>query len=191
MRCALTLALVTVASVAHAQSERPYSIQAAGLLTSLKLGRTGNIGGAGFEVQGRYTPLSKLSYGVGVQYSTHSSFNPGLNSDDKLTLSGVFVEPRYAVPLTAARVGVYLAGRLAGLRQTNNFGSSSSGWAVGAGAGVLFHLNQRVDLDGGGAVIRQSLGDVTLNSGGAATFPSFTGYVAKLGLNVGFGTRKL
>jgi hypothetical protein len=190
MRRAIAVVLLPGPALVHAQSERPYSIQASALATSLKLGTSG-IGGVGFELQGRYTPLGKLSYGVGVQYSTHSSFNPGRKVDDNLTLSGVFIEPRYAIPLSSATLGVYVAGRLAALRQTNNFASSSSGWALGGGAGLLWHLSTRVDLDAGGAVIRQSLGSVTLNSGGAANFPAFTGYVAKAGVNIGFGTRKL
>jgi hypothetical protein len=192
MRRTITLALLLAPSLAHAQSERPYSIQASALATSLKLGRSGNnIGGVGIELQGRYTPLGKFSYGLGVQYTVHSSFNPGRQADDDLKLSGVFIEPRYAVPLPSAPLGLYLAGRLAALRQTNNFATGSSGWAAGGGAGLLWHLGTRVDLDAGGAVVWQSLGDVRLNSGGVGNFSAFTGYVAKVGANIGFGTRKL
>jgi hypothetical protein len=179
----LLLLVAGSATALRGQSAQPFSLQASPLWTVQSFGTT-NVGGLGVEVQGRWNP-GVLSLGVGYQYSSHSS------GGDDLTLSGGFVEPRYAIDVGSSRVAPYIAGRVALLRQTNNFGSGSGGFAVGAGAGLIIALTPRVNVDAGAAVIRQSLDDADARGGGRVDFQPFTGYVAKVGISVGFGRRSL
>ena len=134
--------------------------------------------GTGGEAQLRYS-FPGTSVGLGVQYSKHSL------SSDQMKITGVFFEPRYAPDIGSESLVPYIAARLATLRQTCNFGSSSTGYAVGLGAGVMIKLTRAVNLDLGGAVVRQSLGDITLQDGSDAPLQSFFGYVAKAGLSIG------
>jgi hypothetical protein len=122
-----------------------------------------------------------------MQYSKHSS------GGDDLGLTGFFVEPRLVLNISAGRFAPYLAGRIAYLR--GSFTSdvidgegSAGGSAFGAGAGLIYGLTRRVNFDIGGAVLRQSLGEITVDSPTPqpVKFPSFTGYVLKAGLSVGF-----
>src|SRR5262249_37654932 len=90
-------ALLAVASGAHAQSRQSFSLQASGLLTSLHgnafdLLRIGT--GLGGEFQVRLNP-GAFSLGAGYQVTVHSSTNQGL--ENHMTMSGVFLEPRYAI----------------------------------------------------------------------------------------------
>jgi hypothetical protein len=49
-------------------------------------------------------------------------------------------------------------------------------------------MTRRVNFDIGGAVLRQSLGNMTLDDAGEleVEFPSFLGYVVKAGFSIGF-----
>jgi opacity protein-like surface antigen len=180
------LGILTLAPNAEAQSRQPWSVQGSVLYTAQDLGgNAGTIGGVGVEAQLRRT-MPKWSLGAGVQYSTHSS------GPDDLSLTGFFVEPRFVIPVTGP-LNPYLAGRLAFLRGSLDAGGlegsgSSSGLAFGAGAGVIYGLTRRVNFDLGGAVLRQSLGNITLDDSQQTEleFPSFFGYVVKAGLSVGF-----
>lgn len=182
--CALTLATAAVADAARAQSAQPWSLQASALLTTANVGSGGSgVAGGGVEGQLRYTS-GLWSLGGGVQYSSHSS------AGDNIKLTGLFVEPRRTFVVASPRVGPYLALRGALLRQTNNFGgSSSNGYAFGGGGGVIVALTDRVNLDGGAAVLRQSLGDFTIG-GQEFRFGTLTSYVAKAGISIGFGAPK-
>ena len=181
------LSLVSAAPNAVAQSRQPWSIQGSVLYTAQDLGGSaGTVGGVGFEAQARRT-FPKWSVGFGGQYSTHSS------GPDDLGLAGVFVEPRFVPAVTAGPFAPYLAGRLALLRGNLDAGAlegsgSSIGFAIGAGAGLIYPLTRRVNFDIGGAVLSQSLGNITLDDTNETevAFPSFFGFVLKAGISIGF-----
>lgn len=187
IRCAtvLTVSLLSAPCAIRAQSAQPWSVQASFLAASQKIGDEA-VNGSGFEVMVRYTP-AVWSVGAGFQTSVHES------GDDKITISGGFLEPRWAVDVGSDRVAPYLAGRLAILRATTQLGSeglevTSSGNAFGAGAGLLIRATSRINVDIGAAFVRQSFKDVE-GEGRTVTFEPFTGYVAKAGFSFGFGSR--
>jgi len=183
---ALIVGALTVPAVVLSQARQPYSIQGSVLYTVQDLGTSGSVGGAGGEVQVRYNP-SRFSIGLGFQYSHHES------GDEQLNLAGVFLEPRVAIDLGSDRVTPYLAGRVVLLRQSSDFSTvpsfSTYGSAFGIGGGLLVHLASRVNLDAGGAYLRQTLGDKTFSDGASVDFPSINGYVLKAGITFGFGHR--
>ena len=173
-----------------AQSRQPWSLQASPLFTAQDLGGSaGTVAGLGFEAQLRRT-FARWSLGAGLQYSSHSS------GGDDLTLTGVFVEPRLVLNATVGPFAPYLAGRIAYLHgkltsEALTGEGSSNGAAFGVGAGLIYPLTRTVNIDVGGAVLRQSLGDMTLDDPNTTvkTFPSFFGYVLKAGLSIGFESR--
>ena len=176
-------ALVVLALPAFAQSAQPWSVQGSVLVDNQNInGKL--ISGAGFEGMLRYTP-SVWSVGLGYQYSTHSS------NGETLNLSGVFVEPRYALDIGSDRVAPYLAGRVGILKQSSTLrvagDVSSNGTAFGGGAGFLIRASKTVNFDIGAAFVQQSFGDAKGNGNTTVTFKSFTGYVAKGGISIGFG----
>lgn len=57
-RTVLTVAAVFVPSPVSAQARQPYSIQGSALDTVQDLGTSGSVGGAGAEIQFRYTRAS-------------------------------------------------------------------------------------------------------------------------------------
>ena len=178
------LAIVVLVPNAQAQSRQPWSIQGSGLYTAQDLGgNAGTVGGLGFEAQARRT-FPKWSLGAGAQYSVHSS------GGDDLGLLGLFLEPRLVLNASMGSFAPYLAGRLVYLRGSLTSDAlegdgSSSGFAIGGGAGLIYPLSRTVNIDIGGAVLHQSLGNMTL-AGNEIEFPSFFGYVIKAGLSVGF-----
>jgi hypothetical protein len=183
---AVTLAALTLAAPAGAQSAQPWSIQASLFGANAKLGSTA-VGGAGFEAQVRYTPASRWSFGAGIQSTTHES------GSEQMTLTGYFFEPRVAIDVGSNKFVPYLAGRLAMLNQESDLTGapdiSSSGMAIGAGAGLIFRASNTINLDLGVAMVSQSFGDATASNGAKVEFESFMGYVAKFGISWGFGTR--
>lgn len=184
-RIASGIALMTVAfRDAGAQAAQPFSVQGSMLYTVQSFGPGQKVGGVGVEAQTRYNP-GRLSYGIGFQYSSHSS------GGDDLKLSGVFFEPRFAVDIGSGFVAPYLAGRAAWLHQSSDFANygkfSTNGHAFGLGAGLLCRLTYRVNLDLGAAVLRQVIAEKTFSAGPPAKFPAFTGFVVKGGLTVGLG----
>ncbi len=185
-RVAVTLSALIVPTTLVAQARQPFSIQASALYTVQDLGTAGSVGGAGAEIQARFNP-SRYSIGLGFQYSHHQS------GDEKLDLSGVFLEPRIAIDAGSDRITPYLAGRIVLLRQTSDFGTvpsfSTYGSAFGVGGGLLIHLTPRVNFDAGGAYLRQTLGDKDFEDGARVDFPSINGYVVKAGFTLGLGHR--
>jgi opacity protein-like surface antigen len=181
------LGLSVVASTASAQARQPWSIQGSLLYTAQDLGGSaGTVGGAGIEAQLRRT-FPRWSLGAGVQYSKHSS------GPDDLGLTGFFVEPRLVLNFAAGPFAPYLAGRVAFLRGSLTADlldgeGSSNGIAIGAGAGLIYPLTRNVNFDVGGAVLHQSLSNMTLDDGASTEieFPSFFGYVVKAGFSIGF-----
>jgi opacity protein-like surface antigen len=179
--------VLAAAPNAAAQSRQPWSVQGSALYTAQDFGgQAGTIGGFGFEAQARRT-FPGFSIGAGVQYSRHTS------GPDALNLTGIFVEPRYVPSVTMGPFAPYLAGRVVFLRGSLNSelldaSGSSNGFAFGAGAGLIYPMTRRVNFDIGGAVLRQSLGNMTLDDAGEleVEFPSFLGYVVKAGFSIGF-----
>lgn len=188
-RSLVVLVLIGLVPVpnAVAQSRQPWSVQGSVLYTVQDLGgEAGTVGGVGLEAQARRT-FPRVSLGAGVQYSRHTS------GPDALGLTGVFVEPRYVPDVTAGPFAPYIAGRIVYLRGslTSDLidgSGSSSGFAFGLGAGLIYPLSRRVNFDIGGAVLRQSLGNITLDDSNRTevAFPSFFGYVLKAGISIGF-----
>lgn len=177
---------LVAAGAAHAQSAQPWSVQASYLLASQKIGDK-SISGNGIEAQIRYTPAAVWTIGAGFQFSSHPS------GGDKINIAGGFLEPRYTIDVGSNWVAPYLAARLALLSETLTLQAfpgtfTSMGSAFGAGAGILIRASKRVNVDIGGAFVRQSFSDAT-SGAQTVTFPSFTGYVFKVGASFGFGTR--
>jgi len=181
------LGIAAGAADAAGQSRQPWSAQGSVLYTAQDLGGSaGVVGGIGFEAQARRT-FARWSLGGGVQYSRHTS------GPDALGLTGVFVEPRFVPGGTIGPFAPYLAGRVAYLRGTLSSdlvdgSGSAGGWAVGAGAGLIFRLSRRVNIDVGAAVLRQTLGNITLDDVNQTevALPAFLGFVIKAGFSFGF-----
>lgn len=190
-RALLGAALLVLAPTgeAVAQSAQKYALQFSALTTTIKGTGGSGIGGWGVEPQLRFNRLytsetaGVVSVGVGVQRTSHSS------GRDNITITGVFAEPRWVPNTSSPTIFPYLAGRLGVLQQSNNFGSSSSSLAVGAGAGIAVKLSRTVNVDGGLALVNQKFGNIRLSNGQAAEFVRFTTYAAKLGVSVGFPSR--
>jgi hypothetical protein len=182
-----------------AQSRQFVSVQASGLLTSLDgnafdLLRIGT--GLGGEFQLRLNP-GAFSIGAGVQVTGHSSTGQGLTN--KVTITGFFLEPRYAVPIDSRSVRPYFAGRVALLRQTADLQDIAStlrvkadAIAYGGGGGFVARLSDHVGFDLGVAVTSASFGtfkyrdtgsDSGLDAGHGIIF------VVKAGFNIGLGRR--
>ena len=178
---------VALAARATAQSAQPWSLQASVLAANQRDGDR-SMNGVGFEGQFRYTPAALWSVGLGFQYTTHSS------DQVEIKIMGGFLEPRYAIDIGSDRIAPYLAGRLAFLRHTTTLEIlpdeefSSSGTAFGGGGGLLIRATSNINIDLGAAIVRQSFSDVT-NGDRTVSLPAFTGYVAKGGLSIGFGSR--
>ena len=173
------------ATLASAQSAQKYALQVAVLGTGIRYGGGGTLRGIGFEPQFRFNRLVSreayaISLGLGAQYTTHAS------GGDELNIAGAFVEPRFVPVIGSSKVFPYLSGRLAYLQQSNNFGTSSTGFAYGAGGGFVVKLTTTVNLDAGVQLVRQQFGDFELTNGDPVGFVPFTTYAAKIGLNFGF-----
>jgi hypothetical protein len=179
-------AVAVAAMPASAQSAQPWSVQGSLLFASQDVNGKA-ISGVGFEGQFRYTPASLWSLGIGVQYSSHKS------GDETINISGVFLEPRYSFDIGSDRIAPYLAGRLAFLHESSTLAIagdvSSSGSAFGGGGGFLIRWTKSVNVDIGAAFVSQAFGDASGDGGSTVTFKRFTGYVAKAGLSIGFGSR--
>lgn len=185
------LALGTVPASVRAQGAQPVGLQLSVLSTSIRIDAGGSAsGGIGIEPQLRFNRLLRsekgvLSLGVGGQWTSHTSGN------DEITITGGFVEPRFVPVLPYERVFPYLSGRVAVLNQSSNFGSSSSGIAYGAGGGIAYVLNARVNVDAGVALVRQQFGDINGTRadvvGRVWRSPTMTTYAAKVGVSIGLG----
>jgi hypothetical protein len=185
--CAGVVLVALATAGAGAQSAQPYSIQASFLAASQKIGSR-LVTGPGFEGQLRYTPAALWSVGVGFQYSSHTS------GGDEIRIMGGFIEPRYAFDIGSDRIAPYIAGRLALLREVLTLDEqpllefSSGGTAYGGGAGMLIRLSPKVNIDLGAAFVSQGFRDAS-DGPVEIQFTRFSGYVAKAGFSLGFGTR--
>jgi hypothetical protein len=170
----------------RAQSAQPFSLQLAALFTTIRASNNGSsVAGAGIEPQLRYNRLlasekfGALSIGIGGQYTTHTKVQ------DKLTITGLFFEPRWVPATGSSRMFPYLSARLALLHVNGDFqfaqGGSSGGSGIGAGGGVAVRLTRIANLDAGVQLVQQTFGKI-----GTVTFRPFATYTAKIGVTVGF-----
>ena len=194
MHARLVLAVAFTGSLvlsqeARAQSAQPWSLQASLLAAGQNL-NGGLVSGVGFEGQLRYAK-GVWSVGLGFQTSNHTA------DDESIKISGVFLEPRYAIDIGSERIAPYLAGRVALLKQSSElhdpdnptselFSTESSGTAFGAGGGLIIRATSKINIDIGAAFVSQSFAEVR-GEGRVFQFSRFTGYVAKGGLSFGFG----
>jgi hypothetical protein len=197
-RLVLAVALsgsLAVCRPAGAQSAQPWSLQASLLGAGQNL-NGGIVSGFGFEGQLRYAK-GLWSLGLGYQTTKHTA------GEESIQISGVFLEPRYAIDIGSSTVAPYVAGRVAFLNQSSDlhdpdgiaagvFHTSSGGSAFGAGGGLIIRGTSKINIDLGAAFVSQSFAEVSGNVNGTErtwTFSRFTGYVAKGGLSFGFGGR--
>jgi hypothetical protein len=143
-------------------------------------------GGVGAEGQIRYTP-SALSFGGGVQWTTHNWTDVG--EDSNLSLLGIFLEPRYVLPGTD-RLGPYLSARLALTRLELKIANEEIGTATGqtfnGGGGILVSISPNLALDFGATFGYTNFSD--LESNGSPTglkTGKGTNIIARVGLAVG------
>jgi hypothetical protein len=184
------LAASAAATGLQAQGEARYAVQLSGLHAALS-GESfeGLKSGLGFEAQGRLN-LGYFSLGAGYQRTGHSSHQSGSN----MTLSGLFIEPRYIVA-QFSRYAPYLSVRYSILKQSydaRTFSGSTSGQTINAGGGVLVPVGLRVNIDAGvtygystfkaaDAVDRDSHAQFALPSGAGSDL------VTRLGVSIGIG----
>lgn len=171
-------------SSSFAQSQQPFSVQGSVLSTLVTADGTSAPGGGG-EVQLRVNAVGMrrtgmLSVGGGGQYTAH------VFSDGTLTVSGAFVEPRLAWGTSEDEWLPYTALRAAVLRQSSPAATSSRGYAVGAGGGLI-HALGRHNFDVGAAVLYQQFGDALTPSGRSFRFRGAVSFAFKMGITVGFG----
>lgn len=183
------LLLCAVPRAATAQSAQRFSVQASALYAGL-FGKAYTFlhDGFGAEAQLRYTP-GGVSIGGGVQWTHHSTDITNV----PLTLYGLFVEPRYVIPTNSNTIAPYISMRLSLLKQRISdaqYEGSSSGFTGNAGAGILYRLGARMNLDAGASFGYTTFGALTIRdktngttmSGSAG---SGSNLVGRLGLAVG------
>ena len=175
----------------EAQSAQPYSLQASGLFNAILGGLFTNLqDGWGAEGQFRYTP-GALSVGVGFQFTFHEL----KDRIEDASLYGGFIEPRYRIYAGSNVVAPYASARLSVLKMGFSGGDlslSSIFMQLNGGAGLLFRLNSRLNLDLGASFGYNRLGNGTLTSksdGTALTVPSTSGSNAVIRLGLALGLR--
>jgi hypothetical protein len=181
--CALLLC-VCAPQTAMAQSAQAYAAQASALFTTIRAGST-TVSGAGVELQQRFSRLyategfGALSIGIGLQYTVHTKVQ------DRLKITGVFLEPRWVPATSSNRFFPYVSARLAAQRMSGEFqfaeDGRASGSALGAGGGLAIRLTRQANLDAGVQLVRQQFGSI-----GVLTFRPFTTYTAKVGISLGY-----
>jgi hypothetical protein len=187
-RWSLLAALLAAAVLpvdAAAQSAQMVSLQLSGLGMYPIGGRMDDIDvGVGWEAQIRLNPTA-FSIGGGVESTYHERL-PGQD----VTFLGGFLEPRYVLDIGSDDVVLYVSGRAALSQvkiETANLEATSTGYTLNGGGGILFRLNDRVNLDAGATLGYKDLGSVTL---GNATVDLGTGSnaVGRVGLAIGLGS---
>ncbi len=183
VQCA-AIVLCSTPQVVAAQNAQPYAAQLSALFTTIRAGSS-DVAGAGVEVQQRFNRLyateaiGAVSLGLGGQYTVHTKVQ------DRLSILGIFIEPRWVPATGSSLLFPYLSARLAVQRMTGEFqfadGGSSVGTAFGAGGGVAVKLTRRINLDAGAQLIRQQFGNV-----GALPLGARSTYTAKIGVSVGY-----
>ena len=191
---AAAVALLCTSSTAMAQSAQRWALQGSAIaVVPSGSAYEGLKSGGGVELQLRYNP-SALSWGLGIQYSSHGIDAPGFG-DEKVSLTGLFVEPRYVIDVGSSSYAPYMAARLSYLQQRLDVGgatASASGGQANLGGGVLMRLSPRLNLDLGltYGIINFSDAEVSMN-GQTVTVDGTSGNgqnrVLRVGLAVGLG----
>lgn len=182
-------AVVLVAALAgttFAQSAQKVSLQASALGAALSGDEFEGWGtGSGVEAQIRYNP-SAFSIGAGFQSTRHSLEG----FDDKVSLSGAFLEPRYVIPTKSNSVAPYVSLRFSVLRESGSLEVTqgkvtvaASGLTFNGGGGLLVRLAQRVNLDVGATWGYTNFGELTTKLNGTVV-PGFSGIDAGSGTNL-------
>jgi opacity protein-like surface antigen len=200
---ALLACSVACASRVPAQSAQRWSLQASGLHVGVYGDAyEGLEAGAGGELQIRLTP-GVWSFGIGGQASSHGTVDMGFG-DQKVSLTGVFIEPRRVIDVGSSRVAPYVSARLAYLKQSVDFtitngvdavsvDAEASGTQINGGGGLLVRLSPRVNLDVGATYGLIRFGDVSVDVPGVGSTvvdgSSGNGQnlVIRLGLAIGLG----
>ncbi|MEJ7812272.1 MAG: outer membrane beta-barrel protein [Gemmatimonadaceae bacterium] len=151
------LACLTAASV-RAQARQPFSAQLSGIYMSVAGDPyEGTNAGPGVEAQIRWNVPGRFggfSLGGGFQRTSHSLDRP----DTDLVLTGFFLEPRFVLAgsfFGSERFAPYLAPRITLLTQRYNaddFDGSTGGLSGNLGAGLLYRLNRRANIDAGATI---------------------------------------
>jgi hypothetical protein len=185
--------LATAAATALAQSAQTLSLQASGLLAGVSGEAYGGVeSGVGFEAQLRYNFRGGVSLGVGYQGTSHAY----TGIDDKASLSGPFLEPRFALDIRSMRnLGSgYVSARISALAiklSTGGRTGKGSGTTFNVGGGFLWYLSPRLNLDTGVTYGYSSFGEFRITGGGSGdvTTPGGSGsnLVARVGVVVGLG----
>ncbi len=188
MRCGVTAAVVgLLCSLAatralEAQAPQRVSAQFSAFSTLMTANGTRAIG-VGVEpqirVNGPHSGNRGLSLGVGAQLTQHYF------SDGTLTLTGAIVEPRLTYSNTLLSAW-YLAARAGLLKQRSDAASSTSGYAVGIGAGSIRAIGGPY-LDIGLGVVYQDFADARTPTGRVYQFSGTLAFVAKVGISIGIG----
>lgn len=182
-------ACAVVPSTLAGQTLQPLSLQGS-LLYVIPGGDAfvGTKSGAGFELQLRRT-FSAWSLGGGVQYSRHD-----IGASDPLALVGLFLEPRYTLPVSLTNLGPYLSGRAAVFQQrfsSDGVTGKATGGQLNAGGGVIVRLSQSVNADIGVTFGYLKFGEykAQFTGGAESTVASASGTNAVLrgGFTFGFG----
>lgn len=204
-RQSLLLALVGAGTVpAAAQTRQFASIQASAIIMTLS-GRGGSQSqfgwksGLGGEAQFRIAPPGPFSIGAGVQFTSHSGSNPQF-PEDRNKVTGIFLEPRYAIKVNSSKLRPYLAARVARLKQSLTLeglaGQSNLKWSAtatgfGGGGGFLVRLGPSANFDVGAAFMTADFGKSYRDASGVVPGEEGPGngspFLLKAGINVGLG----
>ena len=182
------MALLCLAGTLRAQSRQAFSVQLSGLFV-IPAGSafTGTDAGPGAELQLRRNS-SPISYGVGVQYSRHD-----IGIESPMSLTGVFVEPRYVLCATCETVFPYVSGRGAVFRQgvsSEGTSGSATGVQVNGGGGLLIVASPNINLDVGATLGLLYFGEFTTRYAGStytSSAASGINLVLRAGVVIGIG----
>ena len=179
----VTLLLASAPALA-AQSAQPYAVQLSALSTTATAANK-RVAGFGVELQQRFNRVYASesfgagSLGIGLQYTVHTRVQ------DKLKITGIFVEPRWVPPIGTDEIFPYLSARVVVQRLRGEFqfaeDGSTNGSMVGLGGGVALKLSRIANLDAGVQLVRQSFGSL-----GVLDFTPYFTYAAKVGISVGY-----
>ncbi len=149
-RIALACLLAAAPATTAAQSAQRFSVQGSALYANLMGDAYAKLNnGIGAEAQLRYTP-GALSVGGGLQWTHHTT----TIGTAPMSLYGFFIEPRYVIATRSNTVAPYLSLRLSVLKQRisdDQFIGKATGLTDNVGAGILFRLGSRMNVDIGGS----------------------------------------
>lgn len=177
-----TLLISLISSEMNAQAQQRVSAQVSAFSTLVTADGERAIG-AGVEPQLRINASrigsGYLSVGVGGQLTKHYLNN------GTLTLKGVLVEPRISFQSDILAIAKYISFRGGLLKQESAAASSTNGYALGVGGGLVKPIRSRLFLDAGVGAVYQDFDDARTPSGRLYSFSGTMSFVARLGINVG------